>query len=135
MNIQYLGLHKDENFNFKGHIEQLKDKVKKFTTLFYLIRHKWSKNCLRVLYQPFMFNYIYYCAETYGRTSKTIVQSLQKVQNSSLRALQFRYRYYTINEMHKKYRILKVTHIKEYKVQKTYTLYTIFSKCYCRTLA
>ena len=58
------------------------------------------------------------CSEIYGRTSKTIVQPLQKVQNSLLRALQFKDRYYPINEMHKEYKILKVTDIIEYKIQK-----------------
>ena len=48
--VKYLGLHIDENLNFKGHIDQLKDKIKKYTSLFYSIRHKLPKNCLRVLY-------------------------------------------------------------------------------------
>ena len=103
------------------HIDQLKDKIKKYTPLFYSIRHKLPKNCLRVLYHSFIFNNIYYCAEIYGRTPKTIIQPLQKVQNSSLRALQFKDRYYPINEMHKEYKILKVlkvTDIIEHKIQK-----------------
>ena len=56
------------------------------------------------------------CSEIYGRTSNTIIQPLQKVQNSSLRALQFKDRYYPINEMRKEYKILKVTDLTEYRI-------------------
>ena len=48
--VKYLGLHIDENLNFKGHIDQLKDKIKKYTTLFGENPHKLAKHCLRVLH-------------------------------------------------------------------------------------
>ena len=116
--VKYLGLHIDENLNFKCHIDQLKNKIKKYTSLFYAIRHKLPKNCLRVLYHSFIFNNIYYCAEIYGRTSPSNIKPLQKVQNSALRALQFRDRFYPTNEMHIDYNVLKVSDIIEYKIQK-----------------
>ena len=39
-------------------------------------------------------------------------------QNEALRALQFKNRFYPINEMHKEFQILKVADIVEYKISK-----------------
>ena len=95
--------------------EQLKGRIKKYTTLLCLIRHK---KCIHVRYHSFIFNNIYYWAEIYWRTSKTIIQPLEKVKHSSLRLLQFQDRYYPTNELHKEYTILKVTLTIEYDIKK-----------------
>ena len=46
------------------------------------------------------------------------VGPLQMTQNEALRALQFKNRFYPINEMHKEFQILKVADIVEYKISK-----------------
>ena len=54
----------------------------------------------------------------YGRTFKAIIQPLQKVQNSSLRAFQIKDHYYPINEMLTEFKILNVADKIECKIQK-----------------
>ena len=93
---------------FKKHISKLCDKLKKYTGVFYLLRHNLPKHCLRTLYFTFIFNNLYYCAEVYGNTTASYLNPLQIAQNKALRALQFKSRYYPINEMHKEFQILKV---------------------------
>ena len=82
------------------------------------MRCKFPKTWLRNLYFTFIFNNIYYCAEVYGNTNQSILRPLQIVQNQELRILQFRNKFYPVNEMHKAFKILKVSDIVEYKLQK-----------------
>ena len=81
-------------------------------------RHNLSKKCLRTLYFTLIFNNLYYCPKIYGNTTASYLNSLQIVQNEALRALQFKNRYFPINEMHKEFQILKVADIVEYKLSK-----------------
>ena len=115
---KYLGVLLDDCLTFKNHISKLCDKLKKYTGVFYLLRHNLPKHCLRTLYFTFIFNNLYYCAEVYGNTTASYLNPLQIAQNKALRALQFKSRYYPINEMHKEFQILKVPDIIEYKVSK-----------------
>ena len=103
---------------FKNHIAKLCDKLKQYTGVFYLLRHNLPKHCLRTLYFTFIFNNLYYCAEVYGNTTASYLQPLQIAQNKALRALQFKDRYFPINEMHKEFQILKVNDVIEYKLSK-----------------
>ena len=90
-------------------------KINKFVGIFYQTRHILPQKCRRVLYFSFVFSYLYYCAEIYGNVPQTCLKRLQLVQNRALRALQFRNKYYPINEMHNEYAILKVHDIVQYK--------------------
>ena len=47
--------------------------------------------------------------------SNTSLKPLQLVQNRILRALQYKDRYFPINQMHKSYGILKIQDIVQYK--------------------
>ena len=116
--VKYLGVLLDDCLTFKNHISKLCDKLKKYTGVFYLLRHNLPKHCLRTLYFTFIFNNLYYCAEVYGNTTASYLNPLQIAQNKALRALQFKSRYYPINEMHKEFQILKVPDIIEYKLSK-----------------
>ena len=68
-----------------------------------------------MLYFSFIFSNIYYCAEIYGNTHDQFIKGLQKVHNKTLRALQYKSRYYLINQLHKNYDILKVKDVIFYK--------------------
>ena len=116
--VKYLGVLLDDRLTFKNHINSLRDKLKKYTGVFYLLRHNLPKHCLRTLYFTFIFNNLYYCAEIYGNTCPSYLHTLQMAQNEALRALQFKSRYYPINEMHQEFQILKVADIVEYKLSK-----------------
>ena len=116
--VKYLGVMLDENLKFKEHVQKLCNKVKKYVNIIYKIRCRLPKTWLRNLYFTFVFNNIYYCAEIYGNTNKTILSPLQIVQNQSLRALQFKTKYEPVNEMHKSFKILKVQDIVDYKLNK-----------------
>ena len=116
--VKYLGVLLDDSLTFKNHIAKLCDKLKQYTGVFYLLRHNLPKHCLRTLYFTFIFNNLYYCAEVYGNTTASYLQPLQIAQNKALRALQFKDRYFPINEMHKEFQILKVNDVIEYKLSK-----------------
>ena len=74
--------------------------------------------CCRVLYFSFVFSYIYYCAEVYGNATKANLKPLQIAQNRALRALQYKNKYYPVNEMHRNYNVLKIQDIVQYKQSK-----------------
>ena len=116
--VKYLGVLLDDCLNFKKHISKLRDKLKQYIGVFYLLRNNLPKQCLRTLYFTFIFNNIYYCSEIYGNTCASYLDPLQKAQNEALRALQFKNRFYPINEMHKDFQILKVADVVEYKLSK-----------------
>ena len=54
--VKYLGVLLDDCLTFKNHISKLCDKLKKYTGVFYLLRHNLPKHCLRTLYFTFIFN-------------------------------------------------------------------------------
>ena len=116
--IKYLGVHLDYQLSFKDHIAKLKEKINKYVGIFYHTRHLLPKRCRGVLYFSFVFSYIYYCAEIYGNATNVNLKSLQVLQYRVLRSLQYRNRYFPINEMHKDYGILKIQDIIEYKQSK-----------------
>ena len=116
--IKYLGVYLDFELSFKEHISKIYEKVNKYVGIFYHIRHKLPPKCRRVLYFSFVFSYIYYCAEIYGNVSNASLKPLQLVQNRILRALQYKDKYFPINQMHKSYGILKIPDIVQYKQSK-----------------
>ena len=116
--IKYLGVFLDYQLSFKEHIDKLYEKINKYVGIFYLVRHKLPPKCRRVLYFSFVFSYIYYCAEIYGNASNANLQRLQLVQNRTLRALQYKNKYFPINKMHKSYGILKIQDVIQYKQSK-----------------
>ena len=116
--IKYLGVYLDYKLTFKDHIEKLYEKIKKYVGIFYHVRHKLPPKCRRVLYFSFVFSHIYYCAEIYGNASNSNLKQLQVVQNRTLRALQYKDKYFPINKMHKSYGILKIQDIIQYKQSK-----------------
>ena len=116
--VKYLGVLLDDCLTFKKHITKLCDKLKQYSGVFYLLRHNLPKPCLRTLYFTFIYNNLYYCAEIYGNTTPSYLHPLQMTQNEALRALQFKNRFYPINEMHKEFQILKVADVVEYKISK-----------------
>ena len=101
--IKYLGVYLDYKLSFKEHIDKIYEKINKYVGIFYHVRHKLPPKCRRVLYFSFVFSYIYYCAEVYGNVSNSSLKPLQLVQNRILRALQYKDRYFPINQMHKSY--------------------------------
>ena len=116
--IKYLGVYLDYKLSFKEHIDKIYEKINKYVGIFYHVRHKLPPKCRRVLYFSFVFSYIYYCAEVYGNVSNSSLKPLQLVQNRILRALQYKDRYFPINQMHKSYGILKIQDIVQYKQSK-----------------
>ena len=116
--IKYLGVLLDHKLTFKSHINNLSEKINKYVGIFYHIRHMLPSKCRQVLYYSFVFSYLYYCTEIYGNIQRTSLKPLQLAQNRALRALQYKNKYYPINEMHKDYGILKVHDIVQYKQSK-----------------
>ena len=99
--IKYLGVYFDNRLSFKEHINELCEKINKYVGIFYHVRHMLPKKCRRVLYFSFVFSYIYYCAEIYGNATKANLKPLQLVQNRTLRALQYKNKYFPVNNLHK----------------------------------
>ena len=61
--VKYLGILLDDCLTFKSHITKLRDKLKQYVGVFYLLRHNLPKRCLRILYFTFVLNNLYYCTE------------------------------------------------------------------------
>ena len=107
--VKYLGVIVDEKLNFCEHINAIQSKINSYVGLFYKIRYKLTTELLRQLYFSFIYSHIYYCAEIYGNgASQKCIEKLQLIQNKSLRALQFKNKYFPINKLHSNFNILKV---------------------------
>jgi len=116
--IKYLGVLLDFKLSFKSHLKNLYEKINKYIGIFYHVRHMLPEKCLRTLYFSFVFSYIYYCAEIYGNATSANLKPLQIAQNRALRALQYKNKYFPVNEMHKNFSILKIQDIVQYKQSK-----------------
>ena len=113
--IKHLGFYFDDQLNFNKQISTIVNKISSYIGIFYKIRSNMSKECLRSIYFAFIYSRIYYCADIYRYGSQQALNSLQTIQNKALRALQFKNKYFPVNDLHHNFEILKVKDICQFK--------------------
>ena len=84
---KYLGVIIDEELSWKQHVNDLCNKLIKYTGIFYKTRSKLPVSSKIELYYAFVYSRISYCIEVYGTAKKTVLHPLQIMQNRILKIL------------------------------------------------
>jgi len=86
--LKFLGLSFDKKLTFNKHIKFLKDRCMKALNLLRVVAHKdWGADCaaLLKLYRSHVRTKLDYGCVVYGSARKSVLQSLDRVQNAALR--------------------------------------------------
>ena len=87
VSTKYLGIHLDQDLSFNVHTNYIKNKLNKFTSVFYYMSDFLKMDDVRKIYFAYVFPHIKYGIEVYGISSKKNQRSIQGVQNKLLKIL------------------------------------------------
>ena len=83
----FLGVIIDNKLSWKQHIQHITNKISKSTAILRLLRHKFPKRILKMLYMSLIFSYINYCNLIWGSAYKTILDPLFLLQKKAVRII------------------------------------------------
>jgi hypothetical protein len=105
---KYLGITIDDQLSFKEHIHTVVNKIKQFCGIFYKLRTKLPKNCLKQLYFALIHSHINYGIEIYANTLPTNLDPLIKINNKILRIMQFKPYRTHVSHLYKSFNTLTI---------------------------
>ena len=106
--VKYLGITLEEHLNWREHIENVCNSLKKCFNIFYGIRDYLNTDQSRAIYYSLVYSKITYALAVYGLTSKENLLSIQRIQNKLLKVLTKKPYLYPTNILHNDLKILKV---------------------------
>ena len=86
---KYLGLHFDDNLNWKSHINYVVKKVAKMCRILSKLRHSVDINILKTVYYALGYSYLRYGNIVWGCADKSVLEPLVKLQNRIIRIMTF----------------------------------------------
>ena len=86
---KYLGLHFDENLNWKIHVNYVSKKVSKMCRILSKLHHCVDMNILKTVYYALGYSYLRYGNIVWGNAAKTVLQPLITLQNRIVRIMTF----------------------------------------------
>ena len=105
---KYLGVQIDTKLNFKDHINYVTKKLNKFCGLMYNIRERFPTRCLLMFYKTMAKPIITYALMVYGGTAKTNLEMIEKAQRRILRAIFYKKRCDSLQNIYERHNILTV---------------------------
>ena len=86
---KYLGVHLDENLNWKKHVKYLCTKLSKLARIFSKLRHCCSLELLKVIYHAMFHSHLQYCNTIWGNAAERILQPLERLQDKIIKIMCF----------------------------------------------
>lgn len=86
---KYLGVHIDENLDFKTHINFLCEKIGKLCGIFAKLRHSCNRDLLKTIYHALIESHLQYCNIIWGNAKETVLSRLSKLQDKIVRIMCF----------------------------------------------
>lgn len=114
--IKYLGVIIDSRLSFKKHIESTKIKLSRIAGIFWRISKYISFQTKRMLFFAFFSSVLEYGLEFYGVACSSTMKQIQLVQNRAIKNLYNIDRLTSTFEIHKKFNILPVNYMYEFKL-------------------
>ena len=108
---KYLGMTMDEHLTFKNHMDTVKLKLNKENKLLAKLRHFVNPTLLRTIYYTIFEPYLRYGCQLRGQAQTQILQNIEKIQNKSLRVLNFENPWEPIQQIYKESKIFKLKYI------------------------
>ena len=84
---KFLGVQIDEKLNWKPHIEYIRKKLSKSTGILIKARQYLPKQCLKTLYYTFVYPYLNYCIQVWGKTYASYLDPINKAQKRIIRII------------------------------------------------
>jgi len=85
---KYLGILIDSDLKWQDHINNIYNKLIKFTSIFYKTRTKLPEEVLRMIYFAFVHSHLSYGIEVYANTTANHLSKLNVLNNRILRIVQ-----------------------------------------------
>jgi len=114
--IKYLGVFLDENLEWKIHIQDVSQSLRKFVGVFYKLSQKLPKSILRMLYFALIYPRIIYAIEIYANTYITYLHDLMVLNNRILRILQHQSLHVATENLYKSFNTLPVNKLFQYQM-------------------
>ena len=86
---KYLGVHIDENLNWKAHVDYICEKVTKVCGIFAKLRHCVGLDILKMVYHALVSSHIQYCNLIWGNADENTLKPLQSLQNKVIKIMTF----------------------------------------------
>ena len=109
--VKYLGLLLDEKLDWKNHVNEVCNGLKRFFPTFYNIRSYVNLTHARTIYYAMLYSKIKYAIPVYGLASQESMNKIQVLQNKLLKVLTKKNYRYSTNQLHNDFEILKVNDI------------------------
>ena len=113
---KYLGVYIDSELNWSKHINFIKGKIAKAIGIICKARTNLNRETLLVLYYSFVYPYLQYCIEVWGRTSNVHLLPLFRLQKKKIRIISFSNRKANTYGIFKSLKLLNSDNIYLYKV-------------------
>lgn len=98
--ITYLGVIIDCNLNFKLHIDQLSNRVRKLIFIFKLLRQSADADIMKMVYGALCQSILNYCITTWGGAAKTHLIQVERAQRAVLKVCCFKPRLYPTDKLY-----------------------------------
>ena len=113
---KFLGVMIDDRLNWETHIKYIKGKIAKGLGVICKARKVLDKSCLCTLYYSFLYPYLNYCIEVWGKAASCYIDSLKTIQKRCIRIISnAKFRDHTA-PLFKALNILCLDHIYTHKV-------------------
>ena len=86
---KYLGVHLDENLNWKAHVDYLCKKLSKMCGIFSKLRHCCSKDLMKAIYFALVESHMQYCNMIWGNANQNVLKPLINLQNKIMKIICF----------------------------------------------
>ena len=84
---KFLGVMVDDKLSWASHINYISKKVSKGIGILYKARKYLPKSCLVTLYYSFIYPYLNYCLEVWGKATENIISKIKILQKRALRII------------------------------------------------
>ena len=81
----FLGVLIDNRLTWKQHIQFISNKISKSIALLRLLRYKFPKRILKMIYMSLVYSYINYCNLIWGSAYKSVLEPLHILQKKAIR--------------------------------------------------
>ena len=84
---KFLGVMVDDKLSWASHINYISKKISKGIGILCKARKFLPKSCLITLYYSFVYPYLNYCLEVWGKATENIVSKISKLQKRAIRII------------------------------------------------
>ena len=108
---KYLGMIMDEDLTFKNHMDTMKLKLNRVNGLLAKLRHYVNPTLLRTIYYAIFEPHLRYGCQLWGQAQTQVLQNIEKIQNKTLRILNFKNPLKPVEQIYKESKIFKLKDI------------------------